>query len=167
MNREVRRLELKKQIAESEKTIAKCELEIMDIEDEELFEQYELEFDNEINIVQPTKMGNIIEIDNGIQLAASACNDYADVHYVGGGVIKTGIHKCKFTAPQIVMLQKEYDNIPKKGIDTRKKWAKKITGYPVRIDTILWNMYRGKFQQAIEDYSNESPLKYKEGQVIF
>ena len=45
MNREQKRLQLHQKIAESEKTIAECELKIMDIEDEELLEQYEMEFE--------------------------------------------------------------------------------------------------------------------------
>ncbi len=45
MNREQKRLQLQQKIAESEKTIAECELKIMDIEDEELLEQYEMEFE--------------------------------------------------------------------------------------------------------------------------
>jgi hypothetical protein len=170
MNREIKRLKLRQEIAECRKEIAEKELKIMDLEDEELFEQYSMEFEDVKTLEStPTKMGNIIELPNGIQLAASACKDYTSVKYLGGGVIRTGLINCKLSAPQIIMLEQEYNDgtIPKKGIDTRKKWASKIAGFPIRIDTILWNLYRGKLTDALNEYRNETPLIFgNEGQII-
>ena len=167
MNREKKRQQLLQTIAKSEKTIAECELKIMDIEDEELFEQYSLEFENEEYISKPTKMGNIIEIDGGIQLSASACKDYTNVTYEGDGIIKVGRRTCSLTAPEILVVLSDYDNIPKIGIDTRKKWVSKKIGKPKRIDTILWNYIKGNLNEALTQYKNENPLYYNQGQLAF
>ena len=170
MNREIKRQRLRKEIAEFKVEINERELKIMDLEDEELFEQYSMEFEEEGTPESiPTKMGNIVELPNGIQLAASACKDYTSVQYVGGGIIKTGVITCKLSAPQIIMLEQEYLNgtIPKRGIDTRKKWASKITGFPIRIDTILWNLHRGRLTDALNEYRNENPLIFGDnGELI-
>ena len=68
MNREQKRLQLQQKIAESEKTIAECELKIMDIEDEELFEEYSKEFEKETPLKSSKhstqKKGHIWEMKN-------------------------------------------------------------------------------------------------------
>ena len=46
MNREIKRLKLRQEIAECKKEIAEKELKIMDLEDEELFEEYSAEYDD-------------------------------------------------------------------------------------------------------------------------
>ena len=169
MNREIKRQRLRKEIAEFKVEINERELKIMDLEDEELFEEYSMELEEEVPTSTPTKMGNIVELPNGIQLAASVCKDYTSVEYMGGGIIRTGVINCKLSAPQIIMLEQEYynDTIPKRGIDTRKKWASKITGFPIRIDTILWNLFRGKLENALNEYRNENPLIFRDdGQLI-
>ncbi len=171
-------IEIRKRIAEIKKRraeeIAKCDLEIAEldlklipIENEELFKEISSEFEKEGYQITPTKMGNVIEIDGGIMLSATACKEYKSVEYVGEGVIKAGRRRMPFTAPQILLILQDYDDIPKIGIDTRKKWVSKKIGKAKRIDTLLWNYVTGNLTEALQDYINENPLLYEQGQLIF
>lgn len=171
-------IEIRKRIAEIKKRraeeVAKCDLEIAEldlklipIENEELFEEISLEFEREGYQITPTKMGNVIEIEGGILLSATACKNYKSVEYVGNGIIKVGRRKMPFTAPQILLILQDYNHIPKVGIDTRKRWVSEKIGKAKRIDTLLWNYVNGNLTEALQQYMDETPLAYDQGQLVF
>lgn len=175
-------IEIKKKIAHIKKVraeqVAKYDLEIAEldlklisveseeIENEKLYEQISSEFEKNGYPIIPTKFGNVIEIDKGILLSASSCKDYSNIRYEGKGVIKSSRKPMSLSAPEILTILSDYDNIPKEGIDARKKWVSKKIGKAKRIDTILWNYVNGNLTEVLQQYVNENPLFYEKGQLV-
>ena len=171
-------IEIRKRIAEIKKRraeeVAKYDLEIEEynlklipIENEELFEEISSEFEKERYPILQSKFGNVIEIDGGIRLSASSCREYKNITYDREGVIKSSRRPMSLTAPELLTILSDYDNIPKEGIDRRKKWVSKKIGKAKRIDTILWNYVNGNLTKVLQEYINENPLFYEKGQVVF
>lgn len=170
-------IEIKKRIAQIKKRraeeVAKYDLEIEElnlqlipIENEELYEEIASEFEKDGYPITPTKFGSVIEIEGGILLSASSCKDYTNLSYGGNGIIKSSRKPLGLTLPEILTILSDYDNIPKAGIDNRKKWVSKKIGKAKRIDKILWNYVRGNLTEVLKEYVNENPLFYEKGQLV-
>lgn len=171
-------IEIKKRIAQIKKRraeevakydleIAELDLKLVPIENEELYEEIASEFEKDGYPITPTKYGNVIEIEGGILLSASSCRNYKSISYGGNGIIKSSRKPMGLLAPEILTILSDYDNIPKEGIDNRKKWVSKKIGKAKRIDTILWNYVNGNLTEALQQYVNENPLFYEKGQLVF
>jgi len=167
MNREIKRLKLQQEISECKKSIAEKELEIMELEDEELFEEYTEEFETTGSII-PTEFGTHRDI-NGFKLANSVCKDYISIEYAGGGKIRVGGHLCPVSIDKLREIVVD-PLFPRGGIDQRSEYMKTIIGRRYTVDRLLYNYFKGNLNPVIEQYDNEmktSPLQYNRGQLIF
>lgn len=167
MNREQKRLQLQQKIAESEKTIAECELKIMDIEDEELFEEYAEEFGVE-DITVHTEFGAHRKI-KGFDLADSMCKAYNSIEYGGDGIILFGGRRCPITIDELLYLVDD-PNCPRTGIDQRIKYVEKQFGKKYSaVDRVMYNYFKGNLNNVISEYNLEKDdfqLKYNQGQLV-
>ncbi len=166
MNREIKRQKLKKEIAEFKVEINERELKIMDLEDEELFEEYAEEFDEE-EITVHTEFGAHRKI-RGFMLADSLCKEYNTIEYGGDGAILFGGRKCPITVDELLYMVDD-PKCPRTGIDQRIKYIGKQFGKKYSaIDRLMYNYFKGKLNDVIFEHNlnKDNPqLKYNQGQL--
>ena len=167
MNREIKRQKLRKEIAEFKVEINERELKIMDLEDEELFEEYAEEFDEE-DITIHTEFGAHRKI-KGFELADSMCKEYKSIEYGGNGIILFGGRKCPISVDELLYMVDD-PKCPRTGIDQRIKYVNNQFGKKYApIDRLMYNYFKGKLDNIILKHNLEKDnlhqSKYTQGQV--
>ena len=119
-------------------------------------------FKGETKTKTPSKRSRTIHppviLPNGVKLASSHCIIYAEVIYAGDGKIKLGNRQTlQLSVTQLLDLMRNFDSIPKKGMDARIRWAEKRYGvHMCAFDRIIWNLYQGTFTKIFEEYYNKN-----------
>ena len=94
-----------------------------------------------------------VEISHGIKLLSSFCKDYKKVTLKGKQVKSTGGMKIPLNIDQLLYVANHMEDIPKETNRERVEWSKKVFGKKIYIiDKIIWNIYRGKFEEVFNEY---------------